>query len=875
VEPAERTAWIEADRLFAELADLQPAQRAARLASMRVASGVQACLSRLLASLEQQHAWLDDERSALSELTPLPAAESAASLRGRRFGAWEIEDELGRGGMAVIYRARRVDGAAQQVAALKLLTVASLSRNGAYQFRRETDILARLAHPHIVGLIDAGVADDGTPWLTMPLVTGMHIDTWCDRNALDTRQVVTLFLQVAAAVAAAHRNLVIHRDLKPSNVLIDRDGQARLLDFGIARLVTQSAQETRSQWRALTPQYAAPEQFTGAAASTATDIHGLGALLYRLLTGMPPRSRDSNADAEITLPSRAIGAAQGARGRHLRALREDLDRVLLKALASDPAQRYGTVEELIADLHRWLAGRPVLAMSPGGAYRLRKFVVRHRLAVAASLAVLLALAGGLAGTLWQARQARLQATQATAIKDFVLDLFAAANPDLAQGSDPPVSLLLSAGARRISGEFASRPLILGELLGMIGRVQLERGLLDDAESSLDKALAAFQRQGVPVAKWAVALGDRGMLAYERGDPADALQRLQQADALAASAGVSEIASERIYLQVRIAEMQVEVGRSADGETAVRSALRAIAQARLEQTLIFPDALCALATSLQYQDRRVDALEILRQAETAQLAVAPNHPKMAVILNDLALLLHRLDRHEDARATMRRAIERHQSIYGALHPQTLHVLANRASLLRSWDGPAASAREYERLLPMVEQALGSAPHSQRVNMLGQLALAREAAGESDSAMQAARAAWAMHQALPPEQRMRTAWVAGILGVLLFERDDPEAIGLLADYQPPNCDGLESRTSFSRHVCIARALVVAETGTCELPPAVPPDAAGMADEERNWWLAWWLLSERCGGRDAGDAKAALGGGRRLPAWLARRMFHAVVR
>jgi serine/threonine-protein kinase len=388
----------------------------------------------------------------------------------------------------------------------------------------------------------------------MPLVTGMHIDTWCERHALDTRQVVTLFLQVAAAVAAAHRNLVIHRDLKPSNVLVDRDGQARLLDFGIARLVTQSELETRSQWRALTPQYAAPEQFAGAVASTATDIHGLGALLYRLLTGKPPRSRDS--DAEITLPSRVAAVMHGPGGRHLRALRDDLDRVLLKALASDPGQRYGTVDELIEDLRRWLAGRPVLAMSPGRAYRLRKFLVRHRLAVAASIALLLALAGGVGGTLWQARQARLQATQATAIKDFVLDLFAAANPDLAQGRDPPVSLLLSAGARRISAEFASRPLILGELLGMIGRVQLERGLLDDAESSLDQALKAFQRHGAPVAKWAVALGDRGMLAYERGDPADALQRLQQADELAVSAGVSEYASERIYLQVRIAEMQV-------------------------------------------------------------------------------------------------------------------------------------------------------------------------------------------------------------------------------------------------------------------------------------------------------------------------------
>lgn len=866
MDPAERRAWIEADRLFAELVDLTPAQRASRLAGLRIASGVEDCLSRMLASLDQDHAWLDNDKRTLTGVTPMSADEGGASLRGRRFGAWEIEDELGRGGMAVIYRVRRVDGAAEQTAALKLLTVASLSRNGAEQFRRETDILARLAHPHIVGLIDAGIADDGTPWLTMPLVAGKHIDAWCDQHALDTRQVVNVFLQVAAAVAAAHRNLVIHRDLKPSNVLIDHEGQARLLDFGIARLITGGEQETRSQWRALTPQYAAPEQFTGAPPTTATDIHGLGALLYRLLTGRPPHNREP--DAGIILPSRAVAAAGGTSTRHLRALRNDLDRVLLKALAAEPGNRYGTVDEMIADLQRWLDGRPVLAMSPGRGYRLRKYIVRHRLVVAASFAVLLALAAGIAGTLWQARQARLQATQATAIKDFVLDLFAAANPDLAEGSDPPISLLLSSGARRIRAEFASRPLVLGEMLGLIGRVQLERGLLDDAESSLDGALAAYARHDVPMAKWAVALGDRGMLAYERGDPADALQLLRDADTLAASAGLTSIDSERIYLQVRAAEMQVELGSSAEAETTVRSALQRIEQAALERTLIYPDALCALATSLQYQDRKTDALEVLRRAEAAQQEIAPTHPKMAVILNDLALMLHRLERYDEARTTMQRAIDRHQASYGLLHPQTLHVLSNRASLLRSWDGPAASAREYERLLPLVEQALGSAPHSQRVNMLGQLALAREAAGERDTALQAARDAWTMHQALPVEQRVRTNWVPAILGVMLFERDDPLAVELLNAYQPPNCDRLESSTAFTRHVCIARALLATDAGTCVLPTATLPSLAQIADDERDWWLAWSLLSARCGGPDTTAAISALGSGRVLPAWLSKR-------
>jgi serine/threonine-protein kinase len=866
MDAADRRAWLEADRLFAGMLDLDAAQRAARFATLAVPADVRERLQRLLDSSGRAHAWID-AGDALARWLPPAGADAGSAMHGRRFGVWEIDGELGRGGMAVIYRVRRVDGAAEQTAALKLLTVASLSRDGAERFRRETDILARLAHPHIVGLLDAGVAEDGTPWLTMPLVEGEHIDAWCDRHALDTRQVVMLFLQVAAAVAAAHRNLVIHRDLKPSNVLVDAHGQVRLLDFGIARLTDQADAATRSGWRALTPQYAAPEQFTDGSPTTATDIHGLGALLYRLLTGCPPRAATGTAD--VTLPSRvAAGSAAGA--RHRRALRDDLDRVLIKSLDADPARRYGTVDALIADLHRWLAGRPVLATAPGRAYRVRKFVARHRLGVAAGVALVIAVAAGIAGTSWQAHHARVQAARATAIKDFVLDLFAAANPDIAQGKDPTASTLLRNGAARVRREFGARPLVLGEMLGMIGRVQLERGLLDDAQASLDDALAAFARNGVPDAKWAVAIGDRGMLAFERGDPVEALRRLHEADAAAIAAGLAPTRPERIYLEVRSAEMQVEAGHSAEAERIARDALQRIAEANATDEPIHPDALCALATSLHHQGRTADALGVLKQAEAAQRRIAPAHPKMAVILNDLALMLHRLGRYDEAEATMQRAIERSEAIYGPLHPQTLQTMGNRASLLRVWKGPAASAREYERLLPLVERALGSAPHPQRVNMLGQLAVARDEAGERDAALQSAREAWAMQEALPQEQRSRTTWVAGVLGVMLFERGDPAAKDLLQRYQPPTCSDIESRTPFTRHLCITRALLAADAGDCTVPSAVPPPSPEPAD--RDWWLAWWLLDARCKGADATGADtaiAALRADRTLPPWLATRL------
>ena len=288
-------------------------------------------------------------------------------------------------------------------------------------------------------------------------------------------------------------------------------------------------------------------------------------------------------------PSR-VAATDATGTRRLRALRDDLDRVLLKALAFDPGQRYGTADELIDDLRRWLAGRPLLATPPKRGYRLRKFVSRHRVGVAAAAVFVVTLAAGVAGTLWQARQARLQAVHATAMKDFVLDLFAAANPDFTEGQDPPASQLLKSGASRVRGEFAARPLVLAEMLGMIGRAQLERGSLVDAESSLDQAIEAFARNAVPTAKWVVAVADRGMLAYERGDPAEALRRLQEAERIGLAAGLASTDAERIHLLVRMAEMQVELDRSAIAEQLARSALQRIDLAGAREAPIRPDAL---------------------------------------------------------------------------------------------------------------------------------------------------------------------------------------------------------------------------------------------------------------------------------------------
>lgn len=407
VDPGEQTLWREADALLDRLLDLPAGERAAALAAWPVAPAVHARVLRLLAA--------HGGGGVLDAQPDVPGVQPVPDLAGRVLGRWRLQQRIGEGGMAVVYRAVSVAPPLDQAAAIKILALGSLARDpGGHALAREQALLSRLRHPFIAPFHEAGISADGTPWLAMGLVEGERIDAWCDREGADVATRVRLLLEVADAVAYAHRNLVIHRDIKPSNVLVDQDGHARLLDFGIGHLLDQAGERTATALRALTPDYAAPEQFSGEAQSTAIDVYGLGALLHRLLTGQPP----SAADGATERPSRRVArdAAQPPDWRRQRArqLRGDLDTILSRALAARPQDRYASVDALAEDLRRWQAKRPILARGPRAGYRLRMFVRRNRLAVGAGCALVLALGAGVAGTLWQAQRATAQAALAEA-----------------------------------------------------------------------------------------------------------------------------------------------------------------------------------------------------------------------------------------------------------------------------------------------------------------------------------------------------------------------------------------------------------------------------------------------------------------------------
>ena len=473
--------WAVLSPLLDELLDLPEAERSSRVAQVK-ADNPQ--LGDELAALlsESQSAQVKDflAKPLLNAVDQTPES----TLAGQRLGAYVLESPLGQGGTGSVWRARREDGRFEGAVAIKLLHLSLLGRAGAERFKREGDILARLTHPNIAHLLDAGVTAGGQPYLVIELVEGERIDRHCDMQHLDINARLALFDKVLAAVAHAHTHLVIHRDIKPGNILVTADGTVKLLDFGIAKLLEdettagEATELTRDGGRVLTPEYAAPEQLRGEAITTATDVYALGVLLYQLLSGRMP-SRGPNTGLEPPPPS-----SQVLDIAIKRTLRGDLDTIVLRALKVQAAERYQSAAALAADLERYAQGHAVLARPDSWHYRLRKFLMRHKaqsavvLAVAlallggayAQVAVLLALAVGAAAALWQASTARVQARtaqqaqgRAEEVKQFIASIFTEAKPREGVGGEVTAVDLLRSAAKRIEVELSGNPSVAAEL----------------------------------------------------------------------------------------------------------------------------------------------------------------------------------------------------------------------------------------------------------------------------------------------------------------------------------------------------------------------------------------------------------------------------
>lgn len=491
--------WQRVGALFDRFSTLPPEQR--ELDTLDEAPAMRALLERMLHAHDSTDP--DDLDStfngAIEALLELDGEAGEPELRtDGLFGPWRARREIGRGGMGVVLHGERADGQFEKQVAIKLLPTAG-SRSE--RLREEIRILARLEHPHIAWLLDGGISEEGIPYLVMEFVQGVPIDHYCRQHALQPAAIARLFEQVIEAVRFAHRHLVVHCDLKPGNILVTDEGQVKLVDFGIAGLLTTGSDEDAPVRGLLcSPAYAAPEQLAGERPATSQDIFSLGAVLYELLSGQRIRSAVSathlifGAPVEATPPEPPSAFNPRIDG--------DLDAICTRALATEPDQRYPTASAMLADLRRWRTREPVAAREGGTVYRFGKWLQRNRAGAAMGLLAIFALVGGAGVSLWQAQRAtiqaehaREQAQRATTTKDFLLSLLRAGDPLRIGGPVLDTREVLKLGAERIRGDDALALPVRLELLNTIADVQRTLDLDDEARRILENAIALAEAGG--------------------------------------------------------------------------------------------------------------------------------------------------------------------------------------------------------------------------------------------------------------------------------------------------------------------------------------------------------------------------------------------
>jgi serine/threonine-protein kinase len=632
--------------------------------------------------------------------------------------------------MGEVWLAERSDGEFEQRAAVK--QVAFPTPGLLQRFRRERQILARLEHPCIARLIDGGVGADGTPYLVMEYVEGMPITAHARERALGVPARLRLFLRVCEAVQFAHRNLVVHRDLKPSNILVDADGAPKLLDFGIAKVLddTEAEAPTQTAARLLTPDYAAPEQVSGAPVTTATDVYALGVVLYELLAGTRP-ARD--ASGEWKAPS--VVADAGTR----RALRGDLDGIVLTALAPEPERRYASVEALAADLSRHLDGRPVSARN-GAGYRFAKFARRHRYVLGAALVAFAFCIGATLVSLHQASLAREQADRADAARGFLAGVFEQADPDENEGHPFTAQQLLEKGESRLAAE-AANPSIAADMTGLIGSLYWNVGNYERATTLLERAVALGDKGDVADEVRARNLVRLAWSEAERSLYEPAAAHVERALALAAQSGSAKDLSDARRLQVQVL---TGLGDAARAEPIARELLAADIARLGDGAREVAQDWALLAHALDELSRYDESITAERGALAIdRQRVGGRSTTVAADLNDLGFALSHKGDYVGAEQAFREALDIKIERYGNDHRETLVARANLLMAQEKQGRYEEGLRGRLALLDDQKRVLG-ARHADEIaggwNMIGLDRIMLGRFGEAQAAFRESIAIW---------------------------------------------------------------------------------------------------------------------------------------
>lgn len=716
--------WRRADSLFARALELPEADRQAFLeASTGGDPELLGDVVALLDSLDTAERRIGESAALL--LTPGLDEEVDPELpEGTRIGAYRIDRQIGKGGMGAVYLASRADRAFDRQVAIKLVPGGAGGARWQSRFAAERRILAGLEHPNIARLYDAGVDQSGQPFLVMEYVAGTRIDRYASQRRLGLRERLTLFLAVCDAVAFAHQRLVVHRDLKPANVLVTEQGEVKLLDFGVARLLAggdATEPVTRRGHRMLTPEYAAPEEIRGEPATGGADVYSLGAMLYELLTGQRPAWQRLVVQHA---PQAALEAAQlppsGLAGRQLLG---DLDVITLTALAPDPVRRYPSVQSLRDDLQRHLDGLPIVARPATLRYLARKFVGRNRALVAAVTAALLLGATYTATVVLQARRlaaerdrAEVERARAQQVSALLVSLFKTGDPFAPGRPDTMrVAQFLERGVDRVNAELARQPLARAQLLTSLGGVFRWRGQHERAAGLLDTAIALLRAEpDPPPLDLAEALTELGNVRRLTGGlaPAESLHR--EALALRSAALERARASSRApEVDVRplaaslanVGAALLEQGRLDEAAPLIDSAVALQRSRAVLDTAAMAEVLNYQATLALRRGQEPVALRLVQESYQLNRArLGADHPRVVLELGNIAVVLGRAGRWAAAESALAEVVRVQASRLPPEHPQLVRSQVNLAAV-RGNLGRLAEADSMLRAVIAAERRAG--------------------------------------------------------------------------------------------------------------------------------------------------------------------------
>ena len=732
-----------------------------------------------------------------------PGEEDAeARLPREAVGSYRIVRELARGGMGAVYLGERADGQFEQQVALKLIRAGLGSREIHRRFLAERQILARLHHPHIARLLDGGVTPDGEPWFAMEYVDGTAITQYCRERGLGIPERLALFREVGEAVRYAHGQLVVHRDLKPSNIFVAQGGTVKLLDFGIAKVVSAGQQGsgaagqdaepgTRTELRVMTPEYAAPEQVRGEPVTTATDVYALGAVLYELLTGHRAHRFERHTPAEYervvceTDPDPPSSGVDHERLRRM--LRGDLDTIVLKALEKEPARRYGSVEALLEDLRRYQSGLPIRARPASRWYRAGKFVRRHAVGVAVAALVIGLVAAGVTGVVWQARAAERQAARATAVKDFLAGLFRGAGPAESRGKELTARELLERGVGRLDSALAGQPELQQELLAELGTIHQALGLYDAAESLFARATTiALATYGQDHLEVAARLDNWAMAHKVKGDYPRAESLLTRA--LAIRSGALDPDDPALaFTMGHLSIILNNTGRYARAESLVRRAMAIdIAHEGREGLSVATDlnnlgVLLADRGDLPGADSAYRAALAIKRKH-----LHPDHPNLLDGVSNLGANLDARGKYDEAEATKRELLAARRRIHRGDNPEVAHTLHSLASTVEHLGRLAEAESLLSEAVAMRRRLLGE-DHPDVMASVNNLAVLRYRAGRWREAEQSFREAYAGFRRANGPDHLHTLSALGNLGGTLSEQ------GKFAEAEPILRDAVERSTA----------------------------------------------------------------------------------